>query len=83
MRHITLKGWNIDVEETTVQKPAGPDGPMVDAPGWVLVFHEVIPNTGDTLRFSMGEEVKDFVVRKLTGGIVTAKQIPRVDGPVI
>ena len=83
MKHLTLAGWNIDVQETTIQKPAGPDGPMIDAPGWVLVFEEAVPNTGDTIRFAMGEDAKDFVVRKLTGGIVKATTMPRVDGPII
>lgn len=70
MRHEDLQGWNVSVRPTTIQAPVGPDGPMEDAPGWVLIFTEVLPATGDTVRFAMGRDVRDFVVRELTGGIV-------------
>lgn len=70
MKHLGLQGWNISVEKTTIQEPKGGNGQMADAPGWILVFTEVMPPSGDTIRFAMGREARDFVVREMTGGIV-------------
>ena len=68
MRHEDLQGWNVSVEKTTIQ--AAPASGGGDAPGWVVVFTEVVPPTGNTIRFAMGREARDYVVRELTGGIV-------------
>jgi hypothetical protein len=71
VKHLTLQGWNISVEKTTIQAPSqSGNGGMVDVEGWVFKFTEVVPPTGDTVSFAFGKDVRDMVVRELTGGIV-------------
>lgn len=72
MKHLNLQGWNAQVAKTTiaVQDPDSPPGTFVPGDGWEIVFTEVFPQTGDTVRFAFGREVRDMIVRELTGGIV-------------
>jgi hypothetical protein len=56
---------------STIQAPSqSGNGGMVDVEGWVFKFTEVVPPTGDTVSFAFGKDVRDMVVRELTGGIV-------------
>lgn len=74
MRRVELQGWNVDVQRQQIQvaDPDGPPGSMIPGEGWVLVFQEVVPQTGDTILFAFGKGVRDVIVNKLTGGIVLA-----------
>ena len=72
MKHTNLQGWNIQVQRQQIMAP-NPDGAptdLVPTEGWALVFTEMIPQTGDTIQFVFGREVRDAIVRELTGGIV-------------
>lgn len=64
MKHTNLQGWNIGVHKQP--GPAGQDDI------WTLIFTETKPPTGDQIIFSMNREVRDHIVRELTGGIVLA-----------
>lgn len=73
MREINLKGWNVGVKRQPITVAgANGEGPkQVD--GWALVFEEVVPvKTGDTITFAFGEEVRDHIVRGLTGIVLPA-----------
>ena len=69
MRHEKLRGWNVGVMKTqiTVQ---GENGLPIPAEGWLLQLTEMAPPTGNTIEFEFGKDVRDYVVRELTGGIV-------------
>jgi hypothetical protein len=72
VKRTDLAGWNIGVQKQSIME-ANPDGPPGDtrpADGWVFVLTEVIPQTGDTITFAFGRDVRDTIVRELTGGIV-------------
>lgn len=70
MKRTQLRGWNVGVEHITIKEPAGDNGGLRDAPGWRLTFIEAIPPTNDVIEFDFGTEVRDMLVRDLTGGIV-------------
>lgn len=72
MKHLALVGWNIAVQkkQIAVADPDGPPGSVVPAEGWELVFTEVMPQTGNAITFAFGKDVRDVIVRELTGGIV-------------
>jgi hypothetical protein len=74
MRTVHLNGWNVDVQkqQIMVQNPDGVPGDMIPGEGWVLIFQEQVPQSGDSIVFAFGREVRDEVVRKLTGGLVLA-----------
>lgn len=79
--HGTMNGWNVSVEKQVIhqQNPDGPPGQVEPVDGWVLVFDEVIPRTGNTLRFPFGKDVRDMIVRELTGGIVLhGGELPKI-----
>jgi len=78
MRHEDLRGWNVGVERITITE-RGENGEPKEAGGWMLVFTEALPQSGDTITFKMGRDVRDFVVRELTGGVVLAGgELPRI-----
>ena len=64
-----LTGWNVHVEKETI-KETSDNGVPKDAEGWVLVFTEMIPPTHNEIRFDFGRQVRDHIVRELTGGII-------------
>jgi hypothetical protein len=69
MNYTELAGWNVHVEKRTIQQQ-GDNGAPVDVEGWALVFTEMAPPTGNKIQYAFGREVRDFIVRGLTGGIV-------------
>ena len=79
MKFTTLAGWNVEVERTKIKEQKGGNGEMTDAPGWTLTFIEAIPGTGDRIVFTFGKDVRDFIVRELTGGVVLhGGELPRI-----
>lgn len=81
MKHQVLQGWNITVEkkQIMVPNPDGAPGDMVPGEGWELKFTEMMPQTGDTIRFAFGRDVRDHIVRELTGGIVLhGGELPKI-----
>lgn len=68
MKHLRLNGWLVGVKNIQIEV-MGEDGPE-PASGWALVFTESHPPTGDTVTYEMNREVRDYVVRELTSGIV-------------
>lgn len=80
MQHVNLQGWNITVAKTTIMVPSSEgNGEPVPAEGWVLVFTEMVPRSGNTLRYECGRDVRDYIVRELTGGIVLhGGDLPRI-----
>ena len=78
MRHTELRGWNVGVERVKIVE-RGENGDPKEAEGWALIFTEVIPGTGNTIIFKMGRDLRDAVVRELTGGIVLAGgELPKI-----
>ena len=78
MIHQELQGWNVAVERIKIQEHAD-NGQPQDAEGWVLVFTEAIPPTKGTVRFAFGKDVRDYMVRELTGGVVLhGGELPRL-----
>ena len=79
MKHTDLQGWNVQVEKKTIAVQDPDSNGFVPGDGWELVFTEVFPQTGDTIRFAFGRDVRDTVVRELTGGIVLhGGELPRL-----
>lgn len=75
MRAEDLWGWAVDVAKGT-ELEEHPDGPITHDT-WQLVFVE--GGTNNVIRYSFRREVRDELVRKLTGGIVLAGgELPRV-----
>lgn len=70
MKHQTLQGWNITVTKTQIAVQDPDSNGFVPGDGWELVFTEMFPQTGNTIRFAFGRDVRDTIVRELTGGIV-------------
>ena len=78
MLHTTLNGWNYSVNQIMIGEQNA-EGQMVPADGWEIVFTEVMPPTGNTIRFPMGRALRDDLVRSLTGGIVLhGGELPRL-----
>lgn len=78
MRHEELRGWNVGVERVKIRE-RGDNGEWRDAEGWALVFTEVIPQTANTITFKMSRDLRDAIVRDLTGGIVLAGgELPKI-----
>lgn len=78
MKTMTLNGWNVGVEKAQIQT-APIAGVSETAEGWTLRFIEVLPPTSDQIVFTFGKEVRDMIVRELTGGIVLhGGELPRL-----
>lgn len=78
MKKTELSGWNVSVERRTIQEKGG-NGSPVDTEGWALVLTELMPPTHNKIEYAFGREVRDFIVRELTGGIVLhGGDLPRI-----
>lgn len=78
MKTVALNGWNVGVEKTKI-KTAPIGSVSEEAEGWTLRFVEVMPPTGDQITFTFGRDVRDTIVRELTGGIVLhGGELPRL-----
>lgn len=79
MKTVTLNGWNVGVEKAQIETAPIGDAPPQTAEGWTLRFTEVLQPTGDQIAFTFGREVRDMLVRELTGGIVLhGGELPRL-----
>jgi hypothetical protein len=65
-----MRGYSIRVSRGLIPVGAGENGEPKVEPRWVFAF--VDRQSGDTLRFAFDDEVRDYVVRELTGGVVLA-----------
>lgn len=67
MKHLRMRGWNVGVRKSArLTEPDG-QGVMSSEPVWIITFVEAIPPTGDTIQFEVEEEVKNELVKALTG----------------
>lgn len=75
MRTEELWGWASDVVKGT-ELEEHPDGP-ISHDVWTLVFIE--GGTGNLVKYTFRRDVRDDIVRKLTGGVVLAGgELPRL-----
>lgn len=75
MKHLSLVGWDVGAKQKRklVEDPQTRTINSEDI--WMIRFVERVPPTGDTITFEISEEVKDELVRQLTGGIEVARDI--------
>lgn len=74
-QRIYLEGWNAGARKVSV--PVETDGEPQIEDRWELGFIEIA--TGNRIMFVMNREVRDELVRQLTGGIVLAGgDLPRL-----
>jgi hypothetical protein len=71
VKQLVLNGWDVHVEKTKILE-RGENGSQTRVDGWALVLTEKIPPTGNVIRYEFGRNVRDFIVRELTGGVVLA-----------
>lgn len=79
MKSTELRNQHVQAEKGQVIGP--PDGKNGEAPSTVDVWKITCTDraTGDQVWFLMNEELKDEIVRQLTGGIVLAGgKLPRI-----
>lgn len=66
-RDELLRGYNVAVQS----------GELRDGRRWIFTFAD--RHSGDTIRFAFDDDVRDYIVRELTGGIVLAGgDLPKV-----
>lgn len=79
MKLTKLQGWSIAVERARISERAESNGEPREVEGWALVFTEIAPATNDRIVFEFGRDVRDYIVRELTGGVVLAGgDLPRL-----
>lgn len=65
-----LLGWDVAVAKGSRPVKSDDGAPEGMDEVWLLVYRE--RETGNEITFEMSREIRDFVVRGLTGGIVLA-----------
>jgi len=76
-RDIVLRGNSVRVSRGMLPVAPGSNGEPQVAQRWVLTYIDA--QTGDTIRFAFDDEVRDYIVRELTGGVVLAGgNLPKV-----
>ena len=79
MEILNLRGWNVTIERGKIIERGEGNGEPKEAESWILVYTEAIPPTGKQIRFEMGRDLRDYVVRELTGGIVlSGGELPKI-----
>lgn len=75
--HTVLTRTTMQVHHEKVKQQSPTNGGSVEVDQWTFVFLD--KDTGDTIAWSCGKDVRDAIVRQLTGGIVLAGgELPRV-----
>lgn len=78
MKKLNLEGWNVSVKRQPITVAGNNGDSPKQVEGWALVFEEVIPRTGDTITFAFGEEVRDHIVRGLTGVVLPGTDLSKL-----
>lgn len=69
-RDVVLRGHDVRVGSGPIPVARGSNGEPVIETQWVITY--IDKQTGDTVRYAFGDEVRDYIVRELTGGVVLA-----------